>query len=274
MALARDSSVGSPLEESRSRPGDATCLDIIIPAHNEAHRIGPTLRAYRERLSHPDMRFIVALDDCDDATAEIVYRHAAEDSRVEVHAFPKLGKGGVIRRAFTLCEGDLVAFVDADGSTAPEELALLVQAAQNADGAIASRRLPTSSVRGNRAVARSAASALFAWLVRRLFGLPYRDTQCGAKVIRREALELLVPRVTTNDFLFDLDLLLQAERLGQHITEVPTIWVERPGSKVRLIRDLGDVTASLLRLWMGQRRSRPRPFPTLSEQLDRGRSAA
>lgn len=272
MVVASGLSVEGPPRESH--PGSEISLDIIIPAHNEAHRIGPTLRAYRQRLPHPDMRFIVALDSCDDATADIVARHREDDPRVELHAFPKLGKGGVIRHAFSLCEADLIAFVDADGSTSPEQLALLVQAAQNADGAIASRRLPTSSVQGNRAVARAAASTLFAWLVRRLFGLPYRDTQCGAKVIRREALELVLPRVTTSDLLFDVDLLLVADGLGYRFTEVPTIWVERPGSRVSLIRDLGDVAVTLTRLWMGHRRKWVQPFSTLSEGLDRGRSAA
>jgi len=274
LALPFRRSVGDLLEGPTPHGADEVSLDIIIPAHNEAHRIGPTLHAYRRGLPHPDMRFIIALDDCDDATAEIVVCHAEEDSRVEAHVYPKLGKGGVIREAFGICRADLVAFVDADGSTAPEQLLFLIEASQNSDGAIASRRLPASSVQGNRAVARAAASVVFAWLVRCLFGLPYRDTQCGAKVIRRDALEVLLPRVTTSDLLFDVDLLLQADVLGHHIAEVPTVWVERSGSRVKLIRDLGEVAGSLLRLWMSQRRSWTGPFATLPEQLDGGHSAA
>jgi len=244
---------------------DEISLDLIVPAHNEAHRIGPTLEVFRRGLPHPDMRFIVALDNCDDATPEIAARHAVEDSRVEIHAFPKLGKGGVIRQAFNRCRADLVAFVDADGSTAPEQLAILVDEMHRADGAIASRRLPSSTVQGRRAMGRVAASVLFAWLVRHLFGLPYRDTQCGAKVIRREVLEVLLPRVTTSDYLFDVDLLLQADNQGYTIVEVPTVWVARPGSRVRLVRDLGDVTGSLLRLWMSQQGTWRRPPATWSE---------
>jgi glycosyltransferase involved in cell wall biosynthesis len=257
-----------------ARRRDEISLDLIIPAHNEAHRIGPTLEVFRRDLSHPDMRFIVALDNCEDATPEIVARHAREDPRVEIQVFPKLGKGGVIRQAFHRCRADLVAFVDADGSTAPEQLAQLVDAVQDADGAIASRRLPSSSVHGSRAVGRVAASILFAWLVRHLFELPYRDTQCGAKLIRREALELLLPLVTTSGYLFDVDLLLQAAGQGYRIVEVPTVWVARPGSRVRLIRDLGDVTGSLFWLWMSQQGAWKRPLPTWSEPLDRGRSAS
>lgn len=265
-------------ESSDSRPGGldlvvpARGLDIIIPAHNEAHRIGPTLDAYRRGLAHPGVRFIVALDECEDATADVVRRHADADPRVELHAFPKLGKGGVIREAFLWCRGEMVAFVDADGSTMPDQLARLVQAARRADAAIASRRLPASIVRG-RTVSRRAASAMFGWLVRRLFGLPYRDTQCGAKVFRSEVIERLLPRVTTGDLLFDVDLLLQARELGCRIVEVPTIWVARPGSKVGLLRDLVDVVGSLSRLWRRQRELLPSP-PFVAADSHRGRNAA
>lgn len=263
-----------PREPSNDPRGDRLLtLDIIIPAHNEADRIGPTLTEYRRGLSHPGVRFIVALDDCRDDTAEVVRRHVEADGRVELATFPKLGKGGVIREAFRHCRADLVAFVDADGSTSPEQLMLLVEAGVGADGAIASRRLPASSVRGRRR-SRTVAGVVFAWLVRHLFGLTYRDTQCGAKIIRREALQRLLPRITTTDLLFDVDLLLQADELQYRIVEVPTIWVERSGSKVRMSRDLVGVTGSLIRLWMGQRRRWPQGEYALAGRLHRERHAA
>lgn len=228
-------------------------LDIVIPAHNEEGRIGPTLRAYRTYFSDPGIRFMVALDDCRDATAAIVGRHASEDSRVTLHPYPKLGKGGVIQATFRRSSADLVAFVDADGSTPPRELERLAEEVGSSAGAIASRRLPSSIVRGRRPAGRESASVVFAWLVQRLFGLPYRDTQCGAKVIRRDVLEHLLPFLTTHDLLFDLDLLLTARRLGYSLAEVPTVWSARTGSRVSLTRDATRTVSSLLRLWIDHR---------------------
>lgn len=112
-------------------------LDIVIPAHNEEHRIGPTLAAYRAGCADPGCRFLVGLDNCTDATGEIVDAHAQQDARVEMFEYPKLGKGGVIMETFRHCHADLVAFVDADCATMPNEMLRLAQTAAQFDGAIA-----------------------------------------------------------------------------------------------------------------------------------------
>ena len=118
-------------------------LDVIVPAHNEQHRIGSTLTAYRSGLPD-DVRLLVALDDCTDDTAAVVDEHAQADSRVVPLSYPRLGKGGVLLETLRVSDADYVAFVDADGATPPGELLRLAEVAQNADGAIASRWHPSS----------------------------------------------------------------------------------------------------------------------------------
>jgi cellulose synthase/poly-beta-1,6-N-acetylglucosamine synthase-like glycosyltransferase len=63
-------------------------LDIVIPAHNEEHRIGRMLTAYRAGCPDPDIRFHVAMDACTDRTAAIVDEHRAADRRVRKHEYP------------------------------------------------------------------------------------------------------------------------------------------------------------------------------------------
>jgi glycosyltransferase involved in cell wall biosynthesis len=225
-------------------------LDIVVPAHDEEHRIGRTLEAYRTACAHPDVRFLVALDHCRDGTADIVRAHAAADPRVELYEYPKLGKGGVLMETFRRCDGDLVAFVDADCATPPEELLRLAEVAQHADGAIASRRHPASLLPRRRALSRRMTSAGFAGLVHVLFRLPYADTQCGAKVLRREVLAAALPLLSSRDFVFDVDLLLVAGALGARIVEVPTVWVDQDGSRVHVTSETRRMATSLLRLWL------------------------
>ena len=111
---------------------------------------------------------------------------------------------------FRRCDADLVGFVDADCATPPAELARMTRpppAPTASSPAAASRR---RSRRGARGAGRSLTSTGFAWGVRRLFRLPYADTQCGAKVVHRRVVERVVPLMSSRDFLFDVDLLVVA----------------------------------------------------------------
>jgi glycosyltransferase involved in cell wall biosynthesis len=228
-------------------------LDIVIPAHNEERRIDRTLRAYRAGFPQRDVRFLVALDGCSDHTSDVVRTHAADDDRVVVHDFPRLGKGGVLMETFRRSDAELVAFVDADCATPPAELARMTVLADDADGVIASRRMPASFTPCSRRRGRSLASRGFAWGVRRLFRLPYADTQCGAKVIHRRVAERAVPLMSSRDFLFDVDLLIVADRLGFDMVEVPTVWLDQAGSKLSAVADASRMLKSALRLWMHHR---------------------
>ena len=228
-------------------------LDIVIPAHNEEARIGGMLDAYRRACTDRDVRFLVAMDDCRDRTAQVVAAHRSDDRRVECVAYPKLGKGGVIAESFRRADADLVAFVDADGATPPHELLRLADAAERADGAIASRRHPAAVLPARRPLSRQVTSAGFSFAVRRLIGLPYADTQCGAKVLRREVVDAVLPHLQVRDLLFDVDLLAAASECGFRIVEVPTIWIDQDGSRVRPVADTRRMGGSLLRLWARRR---------------------
>lgn len=240
-------------------------LDIVMPAHNEEDRIGPTLDSYRAVCAGDDTRFVIALDDCRDGTADVVAGHAARDERVVALEYPKLGKGGVLMEAMSRSEADLVGFVDADGATPPGEMLRLAEAADAVGGAIACRHHPSAVLPADRPLRRRVTSAGFALAVRRLLGLPYADTQCGAKVLRRDVADDVLPALTTRDLLFDVDLLQAATDRGHRLAEVPTIWVDQEGSRVDAVKDTRRMGAGLLRLWAARRRTRRGrvrvPFP-------------
>jgi glycosyltransferase involved in cell wall biosynthesis len=228
-------------------------LDIVMPAHNEQDRIDRTLRAYRAACPRSGVRFSIALDSCTDATPQIVARHAREDERVRVFSYPKLGKGGVIAETFGRSDADLVGFVDADCATPPRELLRLADAAERVGGAIASRRHPAALLPARRPLARELTSAGFASSVRVLMGLPYRDTQCGAKVLRRDVADDVIPHLAARDLLFDVDLLAAARERGHQVVEIPTVWIDQEGSRVSALGDSRRMGASLLRLWARRR---------------------
>ena len=244
-------------------------LDIVLPAHDEAGRIGPVLTAYRHGIPDPDVRFLVAMDGCTDGTADVVADHARRDPRVRALDFPRMGKGGVLAEAFRVADGELVGFVDADGATPPSEFLRLVEATRGRDGAIASRRHHAAILPGERPAGRRMASAGFATMVRGLFRLPFADTQCGAKVFRRSALDRALPHLASNGFLFDVDLLHVMARLGFDVVEVPTVWTDRAGSKLALGRDARRMGLAAVALWL-QRVATPVPADAHAPTPTRG----
>lgn len=230
-------------------------FELIVPAHNEQHRIGRTLDAYRSELLSPDLTITVALDDCTDATGEVVAQHAEADPRVRAIAYPRLGKGGVLSESFRASTADLVAFADADCSTPPAEIELLAETirATGADIAIASRWHPSSVLPKPRTRMRRLASAGFSRAVRAVFSLPFHDTQCGAKVMTRRAAQRVLPLLSSRDFVFDVDLLVTARALDLKVAEMPTVWIDRDGSRVEVLKDSLRMAASLGRLWLHHR---------------------
>jgi hypothetical protein len=97
-------------------------------------------------------------------------------------------------------------------------------------------------------------------LVRTAFGLPYRDTQCGLKAFRREALERLGRSLTIDGFAIDVEILLVARALGLRVTEVPVVVTyESAASSVRLIRSAAAMSTDLLRMLVRRATGRYRP---------------
>lgn len=226
-------------------------LSLVIPACNEEGRIGETLLYYAEQLRMFQVSFeiIVEMDGCTDRTAQVV--------RALGHAYPeikglefegKLGKGGGLIKGFEAARGDCVGFVDADGSVPPEDLMkLLAETQSGTDCVIASRRAD-----GSHAIyhtrRRRVLSKCFNILVRTLFILPYKDTQCGAKVMRRDALEKIIQDIHVNGFAFDVGLIYAAKKGGFSVKEVGVNWEDKTGSKVDITRTTVDMLMSIIRL--------------------------
>jgi glycosyltransferase involved in cell wall biosynthesis len=233
-------------------------LSIVIPAYDEASRIAPTLAAYRDGFGD-DVEIIVVANGCHDDTAAIARRIAAERAGIEVIEIPEaIGKGAAVRAGFARARGDWVGFVDADLATSPAEFARVAAAAEGADGAIASRWARGARIVG-RTPLRWLAGRTFAALVQALFGLPFVDTQCGAKVVHRRFLPGYLTHSRVTDLAFDVELLLLLLGAGARLIEVPTEWVAQPGSAslgspTDFARHGWQMVRSLLRL----RSSRPR----------------
>lgn len=222
-------------------------FSVIIPAHNEQDRIGKTLEEYVGVFG--DSEIVVVLNGCTDGTRAVVNDLRAANSNLFAIEIPDaVGKGGAVRAGFLLARADVVGYVDADGSTPAGEMRRLCEAVGESDGVVGSRWLRGSMVAIRQSWVRRVASRNFNLLVRALFGLGYSDTQCGAKVFRRAALERVMRDVETANLAFDVDLLYAMKRLKLRIREEPTYWIDMQGSRVRLVSASLHMFAAIVRL--------------------------
>ncbi len=226
---------------------------VIIPAYNEAQRLPKTLCRYLSYLHTAHVarqcEVIVVANGCHDATVDCTrsFQHGYPLLRV-IDIPAAIGKGGAVLAGWQQAQGQRVAFVDADGATPPETLAALFDRLDSYDMTIGSRRLPTSVIHQQQPALRRASGWLFGRVVQGLFGLPFADTQCGAKALRADALRRLLPLVQEQHWAFDVDLLLCARALDFSVSEVPVAWSDVSGSKLRMGRTAWEVLVSLYRL--------------------------
>lgn len=212
---------------------------LLIPAYNEEHRIGPVLDAYARLFTSrlgPGSSIVVVLNGCRDATLTVVQRAESLFPCISHIEFKEpIGKGGALIEGLRLApRAELVGYVDADGATPPEAfLELVLHAARSrSDCVIGSRWLPESQITHLQPEKRRFASRLFHLFVEGFFHMGIADTQCGAKVIKRGAIESIHDRLELADLAFDVNLLYSLRRGGFSVTEVPTTWEDKVGSHV------------------------------------------
>ena len=213
-------------------------LSVVIPAYNEAERIKPTLHEYMDFFSKhfSDFEFIIVVEGTDN-TLEIVKEFAKKDKRVKYfYSKERLGKGGAVIKGFKLATGDCVGFVDADGSTKPEAFSQLINTLKNCDGAIASRRVKGAKLLKKEPLLQRIGSRGFNILIRTLFLLPFKDTQCGAKIFKRQVVDVILAEIGITEFAFDIDLLFRAYKNGFKINELPTVWEYKTGAQFNFSR--------------------------------------
>lgn len=164
---------------------------------------------------------------------------------------------GAIIEGIRRARGAVVGFVDADGSTHPEEFDRLVSLVGMSDGVIGSRWVEGAIVPIPQGLLRRMLSRGFNLLVRLLFGFPYRDTQCGAKVFTREMLMTILDDLEITDYAFDVNLLYLLWQRGFVVREVPICWYNREGSQLKLSQAMPRIMASIIHLrlknsWFGR----------------------
>jgi dolichyl-phosphate beta-glucosyltransferase len=231
-------------------------LTLVLPAYNEAERIGPALDelfGYLRRrgevgrdgaqgaASLPERVEVLVVDDgSDDATAEIVRRRPEAASseavapQLTVLSVPHGGKGAAVKAGMLRSTTDLIIFADADMATPPDMIPLVVEALATHDVALGSRiQTDGSDMRKSQPWYRRMLGKAFHQLASVWVVGPVEDTQCGFKGFTREAAHDLFARQRIRSIVFDVELVFLARKRGYRLAIVPVRWADRRGSRMR-----------------------------------------
>ncbi len=229
----------------------AACT-LVVPAYNEEERIQILLSDIRG--SGATYLFIC---DGNDKTADIIRDFATvnPDMHVRCLEYPgRLGKGKAIWEGLRKAATPYAGYMDADGSTSLGEMSSLLNGLGKADGVIGSRYVPGSMVTTRQGIFRRLESRTFNLIIRLLFGLPYYDTQCGAKIFKCGPLGSVLPSITSTGFEFDVELIWRMRQSGSVVIELPIIWQNKGDSRVKG-QDAFSMFTNLVTLRFGRKRT-------------------
>jgi dolichyl-phosphate beta-glucosyltransferase len=214
---------------------------IVIPAYNEAARIGPTLEKVLGYVHAQawDAEVIVVNDGSRDNTAAIVRSFAERDPILQLVENPgNHGKGYSVRNGMLHSRGRVVLFSDADLSSPIEEAPKLFSALEaGADIAIGSRWLRAETQTQRQPFYRQVMGRVFNLLLRLTLGLHFADTQCGFKAFKQSAVQAIFPLQRIERWGFDPEILFLARKFGCQVKEVPVAWGHSGDTRIHPIVD-------------------------------------
>jgi len=248
--------------------GDGPTLDltVVVPYFNPGDRVRETVEELVRTLSATGTSFeVIAVSDGSTDGSERALADLPSDVVRTVRLHHNCGKGEALRVGFTMGQGRFLGFIDGDGDLPPGQIATLAAITRQTgrpapDVVLGSKRHPTSQV--VYPPLRRFYSWVWQQLVLALFGLHVSDTQTGLKLVRREVLAEVLPRMLEKRFAFDLELLVVANRLGyRRFVEVPVHIRQRFGSTVSpcaIAGMLADLLAIFYRVRFSRSYDRPR----------------
>ena len=219
-------------------------FSFVVPAFNEAHRIGQSLTEVLRYLreTSPESELIVVDDGSVDGTPDIVREIFAQADGVSTRLIQpphNHGKGWAVRTGLLAATRAVALFSDTDLSTPITEAPKLLEPifAGEVDVAFGSRALDRGLIGRHQAWHREQGGRVFNLVVRLATGLPFWDTQCGFKAFRLETVRPVLKELRSDGFGFDVELLYVAEKAGLRLREIPVRWDHNDGSKVSFLRD-------------------------------------
>lgn len=228
-------------------------VEITVPVYNEEKELEKNiLTLYNfcsKNLKNYDWHIAIADNASSDNTPLIATATAKKFPEISHFRLEQKGRGRAVKRVWVESGRDICVYMDLDLSTDLIHLPKLISALQKGyDVAIGSRLAAGARVEGRTLIRETTSRVLNFFFIQFFFHTHFTDAQCGFKGVTKKAVENLIPKVKDNEWFFDGELLIIAEKMGYKIYEEPVHWVDNPGSTVRLISTIWGDLMSIYRL--------------------------
>lgn len=228
-------------------------VNIVIPVYNEERELAQSVRTLSDYLDVNLKDFIWRITIADnastDGTLAVARQLAKQIPQVSVTHLDKKGRGRAVKFVWQKDDADIVAYMDVDLSTDLKHLPPLVRSLlRGYDIAIGTRNARGSRVYG-RSLLRTITSKVYILLIKFFFWVHFSDAQCGFKAVTRRVVTDIIPKIQDNEWFFDTEFLVTAEKMGYRIYEEPVTWIDNPGSTVRVMKTAQGDLAGLWRLY-------------------------
>lgn len=197
-------------------------ISLIIPAYHERKRIMKSLNNYIPVLESSGLKYeIIVVIDGNDGTE---YLLKGIKNLIYYKPIKRLGKGGAVKKGFSMAKYSYIGYVDADGSLTSIDFENILSSMKNSCCTIASRYLKNSIWINKEPLFNRISSRGFNFLVNAFFRLKVKDTQCGAKFFNKKVIDTILPAMSVRNRTFDVSILYHIKRAGYKINEVPVTW--------------------------------------------------
>lgn len=215
-------------------------LSLIVPAYNEAARIGKTLERLQQYLAPAAFSHetLVVIDGATDATAEVVRQQAGRITGLRmIERGVNRGKGFTVKEGMLAAVGQVRLFCDADNSTDIAHFDKMKPLFDQGYDIVIASRNDLDAAGAEQAVSQAwykrSVGRLGNRIVQQLVVPGIWDTQCGFKAFRAETAERIFSQTTIERWGFDIEALALARALNYRIGIIPAHWINDDRSHVR-----------------------------------------
>jgi putative flippase GtrA len=239
---------------STGRPVAGTALDIVIPVYNEQKDLPGAVTRLHEFLA-VDFPWSATITIADNASTDLTWTIATQLAgrfpEVRAVHLDEKGRGRALKRTWLASDAQVCCYMDVDLSTDLRALAPLVAPLLSGHSELAIGSRLSKSSRVVRGPKREFISRTYNLILHGILGVSFSDAQCGFKAIRADVAQRLIPLIEDNNWFFDTEMLVLAQRAGMRIHEVPVDWVDDPDSTVHIVGTATEDLKGVARLMKG-----------------------